>query len=308
VRSIAITKGKIADILRSHGELDEALRIRTEEQLPVYERLGEVRSIAITKGKIADILQSRGELDEALRIRTQEELPVYERLGDQFHIARAKGAIADILESRGQLDEALRIRTEEKLPVYERLGDVRASAITKGQIADILQSRGQLDEALRIRTEEELPVYERLGDVREVGICKGKIADILQRQGDLDGALAMHLERLPVAQEMQDIDSIAHIRFSCAQIRLARGDHEKGDIQIVFEELIEAFEISDKLQRPDAIGPVGNLLGQVLALGGHPDEAVNILETAGAAFAKIGQADGAAQCRQLIAQIKGTRS
>ena len=61
--------------------MDEALRIRTEEQLPVYERLGEVRLVAITRGKIADILQARGELDEALRIRTEEELPVYERLG-----------------------------------------------------------------------------------------------------------------------------------------------------------------------------------------------------------------------------------
>ncbi|MGL4186966.1 MAG: hypothetical protein ACRCR4_14405, partial [Thiotrichaceae bacterium] len=82
VRSIAITKGKIADILQARGQLDEALRIRTQEQMPVYEQLGEVRSIAITKGKIADILQARGQLDEALRIRTTDELPVYEQLGD----------------------------------------------------------------------------------------------------------------------------------------------------------------------------------------------------------------------------------
>ena len=96
---IAITKGKIADILQSRGELDEALRIRTEEQLPVYERLGAVRAIAITKGKIADILHRRGELDEALRIRTEEQLPVYERLGEVREIAITKGKIADILST-----------------------------------------------------------------------------------------------------------------------------------------------------------------------------------------------------------------
>ena len=62
--------------------MDEALRIRREEELPVYERLGDVRERAVTLGKIADILQARGELDEALRIRREEELPVYERLGD----------------------------------------------------------------------------------------------------------------------------------------------------------------------------------------------------------------------------------
>jgi len=69
-RERAIASGGIADILQARGELDEALRIRTEEQLSVYERLGDVRSRAVTQGKIADIKQARGELDEALRIRT----------------------------------------------------------------------------------------------------------------------------------------------------------------------------------------------------------------------------------------------
>src|SRR3569832_67168 len=73
--------GQIADILQARGELDEALRIRREDELPVYERLGEVRENAVTKGQIADILQARGDLDEALRIRREDELPVYERLG-----------------------------------------------------------------------------------------------------------------------------------------------------------------------------------------------------------------------------------
>jgi hypothetical protein len=144
--------------------------------------------------------------------------------------------------------------------------------------------------------------------VRAIAITKGKIADILVSRGQLDEALALHLERLPIAQEMQDIVNVAHTLFSCAQIRLACGDHEKGDIQTVFEELNEAFQITLKLQRPDGIGAVGNLLGQILALGGHTDEAVNVLETAAAAFGKIGQADSAAQCRQLIAQIKGPGS
>ena len=74
--------GKIADVLAARGDLDEALRIRREEELPVYEKLGDVRSRAVTMGKIADVLAARGDLDEALRIRREEELPVYEKLGD----------------------------------------------------------------------------------------------------------------------------------------------------------------------------------------------------------------------------------
>ncbi len=74
--------GLIADILMARSDFDEALRIRREEQLPVFERLGDVRERAVAQGRIADILEARGEFAEALRMRTEEELPVFERLGD----------------------------------------------------------------------------------------------------------------------------------------------------------------------------------------------------------------------------------
>jgi esterase/lipase superfamily enzyme len=96
--------GKIADILQARGQLDEALKIRNEEQLPVYERLGDVRSLAVTMGRIADILQARGQLDEALRFR-MEESPVYEKLGAtrDLLVARTEQAITRLL--RGQDDD-----------------------------------------------------------------------------------------------------------------------------------------------------------------------------------------------------------
>ena len=87
---------------RAGARLDEALRIRREEELPVYERLGDVHSRAVSMGQIADILEGRGETDEALRIRREEELPVYERLGDVRSRAVTMGRIADILEGRGE--------------------------------------------------------------------------------------------------------------------------------------------------------------------------------------------------------------
>ncbi|MFN8517778.1 MAG: hypothetical protein U0841_35425, partial [Chloroflexia bacterium] len=109
----AIGRGLLAAVSEARGELDEALRIRREDELPVYERLGDARSRATTMGNIADILQARGELDEALRIRRKEQLPVHERLGDVRERAVTMGKIADILQARGELDEALRIRREE---------------------------------------------------------------------------------------------------------------------------------------------------------------------------------------------------
>ena len=221
------------------ARLEEALRIRTEEQLPVYERLGDVRELAVTMGKIADILEAaasptrrcgsaprsscrsmsgsatcarrdhhgpdrrhppaRGETDEALRIRPEEELPVYERLGD-VRAARSPWARSPTSCKRGETDEALRIRREEQLPVYERLGDVRSLAVTMGQIADIL-SRGETDEALRIHIEEQLPVYERLSECVAVAVTKGKIADILPNRGDSEPPPEELCRRAPVISE-----------------------------------------------------------------------------------------------------------
>jgi tetratricopeptide (TPR) repeat protein len=194
VRERAITMGRIADVLQGRGELDRALEIRNEEELPAYDHLGDARERAITMGKIAEILRARGQLDEAIKIHNEEQLPVYDRLGEVRERAITLGRIADILQERGQLDEALKIRNEEELPVYDRLGDVRSRAVTLGRIADILQIRGQLDEALKIRIEAELPVYERLGDVRSRAATMGKIAHILHSSGDLDGALRTRIE------------------------------------------------------------------------------------------------------------------
>lgn len=57
----AVAQGQVADIRQARRQLDEALRIRNEEELPVYERLGDVREKAVTLGKIAmiDALQGR---------------------------------------------------------------------------------------------------------------------------------------------------------------------------------------------------------------------------------------------------------
>ena len=99
VRERAVTMGKIADILQARGQLDEALKIRNEEELPVYERLGDVRSRAVTMGQDRRYPASRGDLDEALHIRREEQLPVYERLGDVRSRAVTMGKIADILQA-----------------------------------------------------------------------------------------------------------------------------------------------------------------------------------------------------------------
>lgn len=113
----------------------------------------------------------------------------------------------------------------------------------------------------------------------------------------------MHLSRLPDAQERKDAGGIAHIRYSCAGIRLTRGDHERGELQVIYDELAEAFGIMTQVGRADGIGGIGSLLGQVLAMAGQTDEALAVLGKARDAFERLGKAGGLAQCDELISVV-----
>lgn len=256
---------QVGDILQARGELDEALRIRREEELPVYDSLGDVRSKAVTMGKIADIHQARGEFDEALRIRREEELPVYERLRDKRARSVALGRIADILHIRGEFDEALRIRREEELPVYEQIGDLRSRAMTMGKNADILLLRGEVDEALRIRRDEELPIYDQLGDVRMIAVTKGGIADYLHCRGELDKALQIRREEsLPILERLGDAQSIAVQRAKLALTLFRRG--EPKDLVEVSQLLSSSLALAER-SRLAIAEPIRNILKTI----GAPD-------------------------------------
>jgi tetratricopeptide (TPR) repeat protein len=138
-RDAALASGLVADILEARGDLDSALRIRREDELPVYERLGDVRSAAVTKGEIADILQARGDLDGALRIRREDELPVYERLSDVLALLVGRANLAITYLRRGQEDD----RGEARRLLCMALGDARRLRLPEAQqIERILADAG----------------------------------------------------------------------------------------------------------------------------------------------------------------------
>ena len=253
--------------------------------------------------ELARVIERRGEFDEALRLLEGEVLPAFERLGDVRSKAVTMGEIADILEARGDLDEALRIRQEEQLPVYEHLGDLREKAVTMGAIADILQVRGQLDEALRIREKDELPVYERLGDLRAKAVTMGKVADILQVRGQLDEALALHEQRLPIAERLGDIDSVARIRYSRAGIRLQRGDQSPEALQQILDDLEAAFTLTQQLGRADGVAASGESFARVLASQGETRKALEVLDVTEFAWRTLDDKEGLTRINALRASL-----
>jgi len=304
-RGLAFAQGMIADVLEDRGELEEALRIRWEEELPVYERIGDVRARAITQGKIAGVLASRGEPEEALRIWRKEVLPACDQLGDVTGRAATQGSIADVLFAHGELDEALRIRREEQLPVFEKLGDVRACAVTQGKIAYVLFARGELEEALRIQREEVLPVFERLGDVGSRAKTQGKIADVLAARGERDEALRILREEvLPVFERRGDVRARAFTQGKIADVLFARGELDES-LRIRREEELPVYErLGDVRSRAITLGQIAD----VLAARGEVDEALRIWrEEELPVYERIGDVRKHAITRGKIADVLAAR-
>ncbi len=126
---------ELARLLFSQGKLEEALEIRQKEELPVYEKLGDVRSRAVTLGKIADIYVARGRLDEALEIRQKEQLPAFEKLGDVRERAVTLANIALNRLAKGEPPGAVHALLLDALAAFEGMGLPEAR-----QVEDILRS------------------------------------------------------------------------------------------------------------------------------------------------------------------------
>ena len=88
-RDRALALGHRANILEARGQLDEALRIRKDEEIPVYERLGDVRELLVARVNTAITLLHRrrpddrpeilGLLRDALAAAREHSFPVETR-------------------------------------------------------------------------------------------------------------------------------------------------------------------------------------------------------------------------------------
>lgn len=143
IRSIAITQGKIAEILLQRGEFEAAIRIVTEQELPVYQKLGDSHSACIAMASIADILAAQGKFDAALKLLQQDVLPVLSKIGDMYSLAAIQSKIADILFASGDATQALAIYQTAVLPLQLKLKHLPNIAHTQQQIAAIKQSLAQ---------------------------------------------------------------------------------------------------------------------------------------------------------------------
>lgn len=147
-RLVALLRGLQANALQARGNFDEALRIRREQQLPVFERLGDVPGRAATLGKIADSLRRRGDLDEAIRIVRDQELPVYEELGLRHNTAVARANLGSLLSQQGQHTDAI-YHLNQARRYFEKSGIAPEQILTHLALATALWRTGDGSGALR---------------------------------------------------------------------------------------------------------------------------------------------------------------
>lgn len=102
---LAVSLTLRANALSLRGEVAEALRIR-QEQLSIFERLGDESEAARVRGHIAAHLGALGDFKEALRLRLEGELPVYERLGLGDEAALTHLNVGELLSILGHHVEA----------------------------------------------------------------------------------------------------------------------------------------------------------------------------------------------------------
>jgi hypothetical protein len=131
-----------------------------QEQLGLFERLGEVRERAATLGDIARLKAAKGEVEEALHLQT-ERLETNRRLGYLDDQAGILWDIAQIELGRGDVAKAAPLITEAYL-IVDQIGRLEGICVIGEVFGQILIAAGRREEGLAVlhRSEEG---FRRMG-------------------------------------------------------------------------------------------------------------------------------------------------
>jgi len=104
---------KLASFYEGKGELERALEIRRDKQLPAYLAAGDDEAVARTRTDIAELLARVGEVRPALEMIREQVLPAAKALSSAQPTQRALSTLATVLEAQGDAAGAAQIRRDE---------------------------------------------------------------------------------------------------------------------------------------------------------------------------------------------------
>lgn len=124
--------GQIADTLQARGDLDEALRIRREEVLPVYERLGDLHRKSAALWQVAQVLLADENFEEALPL-VGEDYAIVSKL-DQLDGICVIGVVwGQFMVAGGKIEEGLGV-LQRSLVGFNKLDQAEAAERVAGII------------------------------------------------------------------------------------------------------------------------------------------------------------------------------
>ncbi len=118
--------GRIADILQARGDIEEALRIRKDGELPVYEQIGDIVGITSSHWGIGRIQRQQGLTQDALEsfFKSYHQLLALNHLAG---IVRVGIDLGQLLYAVGRSEEGHVILTRS-YEGYLTLGNTDAAA------------------------------------------------------------------------------------------------------------------------------------------------------------------------------------
>lgn len=199
LRAQASTIALIASILLGCNELEDALHIRQNNELPIYERLGDVHSQAVTLGEIAEILLMMGDISTA-RIIIEQAL----KLGSpsDSDTVRNINRLGDVLQAQGDWAKA-RVAFERALAISEEAfgpnhPDVAVSANNLGivllEMGDFIEAQKAFQRALTICLKTDGPEHPR------VALSVGNLGNVTELLGDYAKAHIYYKQALSILE------------------------------------------------------------------------------------------------------------
>ena len=143
-RGVAVTLGDIARLKAQAGDVAGALALHQEE-MAVYEQLGDVRSRAVTQCDLADLRHAQGEDEEAERLY-RDSLEISRRIGDAEGTYTLLARLGQLALGQGRPEEALPLLQQARqgfqdmgfVPWVAHLDDLLARAQGRVLILDDL--------------------------------------------------------------------------------------------------------------------------------------------------------------------------
>ncbi len=278
----------------------DGARVRFEEALALYRRLGDVLGEANCIQGFGEIAMQQSDFDGAWS-RFEEALALYRRIGGVLGEANCITALGKVAERRSDFDGAWS-RFEEALVLYRRIREVLGEANCIHSLGKIAMQLSDFDGAWAL-FEEALVLYRRIGGVLGEANCIHALGDVAIRRSDHDGARARFEEALVLYRRIEDLMGEANCIHALGDVAMRRSDHDGA--RALFEEALVLYRrIGGVLGEANCIHALGDVAMQRF----DHDGAWARFEEASVLYRRIGGVLGEANCIKAFGNVARRRS